>query len=262
MNIKFTINSLKKYRFLLEQLVSRDFKVKYKRSALGILWSLLYPIMMMAVLAIVFTNIFRVSNPEINFLVYLMIGLTYFNYFNEASNAALGSIIFNSTLIKKVYLPKYIFPLSKVVFVGINFLLSLIPLYLMILITGTGLNIYHLLLPFSFLFLFMFTLGMGYILATMAVFLRDTVYIYGILITIWTYFTPIMYDARILPQAFQGILRLNPMYHYISFARQIIQYHQFPIVGTWVGCIVSSVVVLLVGLVVFKRNQDKFVYYL
>ena len=120
--IQKIIYNFKKYKFLLQQLISRDFKVKYKRSALGILWSLLYPLLMMGVMAIVFSNFFKFSMPGVNYLVYLLSGLVIFNYFSEASNLAMSSVVSNFTLINKVYIPKYIFPLSKCLFVGINFL--------------------------------------------------------------------------------------------------------------------------------------------
>ena len=194
-NLKYTY---KKYGFLMKQLVSRDFKVKYKRSVLGIFWSLLYPVLTMAVMALVFTNMFKFSTPGVNYLAYLMSGLVIFNYFSEASNLAMSSVVANFSLINKVYIPKYIFPISKCLFVGINFLLTLIPLYAIILLTGTGINIYHLLLPYAFICLFLFTVGFGLILATVSVFLRDMFYIYGVVITLWTYMTPIMYDISII----------------------------------------------------------------
>ena len=202
------LKGLKKYKFLLEQLISRDFKVKYKRSVLGVFWSLLYPLLMMAVMAVVFSNVFKFSTPGVSYLSYLLIGLTYFNYFSEASNLAMSSVVANFSLINKVYMPKYIFPLSKCLFVGINFLLTLIPLYLVLIFTGTGINWYHLILPFSFICLFMFTLGMGLILSTVAVFFRDMFYVYGIIITIWTYLTPIMYDiSNISNTVLQSIMK-------------------------------------------------------
>lgn len=254
--------SIKKYKFLLYQLISRDFKVKYKRSVLGIFWSLLYPILMTLVMSVVFSNVFKFSTPGVSYLTYLMIGLTYFNYFNEASNLAMSSVVSNFSLINKVYMPKYIFPLSKCLFVGINFLLTLIPLYGVILMTGTGLNIEHLLLPYSFICLFMFTLGMGFILSTISVFLRDMFYIYGIITTIWTYLTPIMYDIKIITNpTLQFIMKLNPMYQIINFARSIILYGNVPTIGQFAGCAVSGVVTLLIGIIVFKKNQDKFIYY-
>lgn len=264
--MKKIVNNLKyvykKYAFLLEQLVSRDFKVKYKRSVLGVVWSLLYPILMMAVMAIVFSNVFRMSTPGVSYLAYLMIGLTYFNYFTEASNLAMSSVVANFSLINKVYIPKYIFPLSKCLFVGINFLLTLIPLYLVIIFTGTGLNWYHLLLPYSFICLFLFTVGMGFILSTVSVFLRDMFYIYGIITTIWTYLTPIMYDINTIGNStLQFIMKFNPMYQIINFARSIILYGNCPTVGQFAGCGVSAVVIFLIGCILFKKNQDKFIYY-
>ncbi|MDD2518484.1 MAG: ABC transporter permease [Bacilli bacterium] len=259
--IQKILYNFKKYKFLLQQLVSRDFKVKYKRSVLGILWSLLNPILMMAVLAIVFTNIFKFSMPGVNYLVYLISGLVLFNYFSEASNLAMSSIVGNFTLINKVYIPKYIFPLSKCLFVGINFLLTLIPLYIVIIVTGTDLNIYHFLLPYAYICLFMFTLGMGLILATISVFLRDMFYIYGIIVMMWTYLTPIMYDISMIPAQFQTIFKLNPLYQFINFARSIILYGQMPTLGQWAGCGVSAVVVLIFGIYIFRKKQDKFIYY-
>lgn len=257
-NIKY---SFQKYGFLMQQLVSRDFKVKYKRSVLGIVWSLLYPVLMMAVMAIVFSNFFKFSTPGVNYLVYLLTGLTFFNYFSEASNLAMSSVVANFSLINKVYIPKYIFPISKSLFVGINFLLTLIPLYLVIFLTGTGVNWYHLLLPYAFICLFLFTVGMGLILSTISVFLRDMFYIYGILITVWTYLTPIMYDINMLSPTIQMVLKFNPLYQFINFARTIILYGNCPTIGQFLGCGLSAIVVLIIGIYAFKKNQDKFIYY-
>ena len=257
-NLKYTY---KKYGFLLQQLVSRDFKVKYKRSVLGIVWSLLYPILMMAVMAVVFSNVFKFSTPGVSYLAYLLIGLTYFNYFSEASNLAMSSVVANFSLINKVYIPKYIFPLSKCLFVGINFLLTLIPLYVVIIATGTGLNWWHILLPFSFVCLFLFTVGMGFILSTISVFLRDMFYIYGIVLTIWTYLTPIMYDISIINPTLQFIMKFNPLYQFINFARSIILYGNCPTIGQFAGCAVSALVIFFLGIFIFKKKQDKFIYY-
>ncbi len=257
-NLKYTY---KKYNFLLQQLVSRDFKVKYKRSVLGIFWSLLYPVLTMTVMALVFTNMFKFSTPGVNYLVYLMTGLVIFNYFSEASNLAMSSVVANFSLINKVYIPKYIFPLSKCIFVGINFLLTLIPLYAIIFITGTGVNIYHLLLPYVFFCLFLFTIGFGLILATISVFLRDMFYIYGVIVTLWTYLTPIMYDISIIPASYQIIFKLNPLYWFIYFARDIILYNQVPGINVWIYCALFAIVFLLLGIFIFKKKQDKFIYY-
>ena len=266
MYIKNILDNFKKYSFLLKQLVARDFKVKYKRSVLGVLWSLLYPVLMMAVMAVVFSNVFKFSVPGVNYLVYLMTGLTFFNYYSEASNLAMSSVVGNFSLLNKIYIPKYIFPLSKCLFVGINFLLTLIPLYAVIILSGSGetkchITALHLLLPYSFLCLLIFTIGIGFILSTISVFLRDMFYIYGIVLQILTYMTPIMYDITMLDPRLQLVLKLNPLYHIITFARTIILYHQMPSTTSFIACTVSSLVSLLIGLVVFKKNQDKFIYY-
>ena len=261
MFIKNIIINFKKYSFLLQQLVSRDFKVKYKRSVLGVIWSLLYPLLTMAVMAIVFSNVFKMSTPGVSYLAYLLSGLVIFNYFSEASNLAMSSVVANFGLLNKIYIPKYIFPLSKCLFVGINFLLSLIPLYIVLFATGTGINIYHVFLPYAFLCLFMFTLGVGLALASISVFLRDMFYIYGIVIMLWTYLTPLMYDINLISSRLQPFLKLNPLYHYVNFVRQIILYNRIPTPFTWLVCLLSSLFVLIVGIIIFKKTQDKFIYY-
>lgn len=179
----------------------------------------------------------------------------------------MSSVVANFSLINKVYIPKYIFPLSKCLFVGINFLLTLIPLYAVILISGSGetkchLTVLHLVLPYSYLCLLIFTIGASLILSTVAVFLRDMFYIYGIVLTILTYMTPIMYDISIIDIRLQMFLKLNPLYHYISFARSIILYNQMPNLNSFLICGGSSILFLIVGMIVFKKNQDKFIYYM
>ncbi len=258
-NVKYVF---KRYSFLLNQLVSRDFKVKYKRSVLGVLWSLLYPVLTMAVMALVFTNVFKFSTPGVNYLAYLMSGLVIFNYFSEASNLAMSSVVANFSLINKVYMPKYIFPLSKCVFVGINFLLSQIPLYVILLATGTGINIYHVFLPYAYVCLFLFTLGFSMILSSLAVFLRDMFYIYGVVISLWTYLTPIMYDIAIIDNpTLLFFFKLNPLYWIIYFVRRIMLYNAIPEINAWIYCAVIAVGVLLAGIFVFRKTQDKFIYY-
>lgn len=264
--LKNIISNFKKFKFLLYQMISRDFKVKYKRSVLGVLWSLLYPLLMMGVMAIIFSQMFKFRMEGVNYLVYLMTGLVMFNYFSEASNTGMASIVENFPLMNKVYIPKYIFPLSKCLFVGINFLLSLIPLLLIILISGSGptkcyINIFYLVLPYGVICLFMFTLGISFILSTISVFLRDIFYIYGIVITIWQYFTPIFYDANMIPAKFQFFYQFNPLYQILTFFRTIIIYGQMPSIENWIMTGSFAVLFLVLGSIIFKKKQDKFIYY-
>ena len=251
------------------QLILRDFKIKYKRSVLGVVWSLLYPILMMAVMALVFSNMFRFQVEGTSYLVYLLTGIIMFQYFSEASNLAMTSVVFNFPLINKIYIPKYIFPLAKCLFVGINFVLSLIPWFLIIVLTQFGLgnypasiNLYYLILPLIFLCLLLFTVGMGFFLSCVSVFLRDVFYIYGIVLTIWQYFTPIFYSIEIIPAKLQFLFEFNPLYQYLTATRSIVLYGQCPSVLNLILCVAYALIAMLVGCIVFKKNQDKFIYYI
>lgn len=261
--VKNIFNNFRAYSFLMSQMIGRDFKVKYKRSVLGIVWSLLYPVLMMAVMAVVFSQVFRMNIEGIsNYLVYLLSGLIIFNYFSEATNSAMTSVVSNFQLMNKVYMPKYIFPLSKCLFSGINFLLSLIPLLLVVIITGAPITWLYVFLPYVFVCIFLFALGVGLFLATVSVFLRDVFYIYGIVVLIWQYFTPLFYDINMFDnQTIVAILRLNPLYHYLSFARTILIDGQMPSGLTFLTCGVSALVTVIIGGIIFKAKQDKFIYY-
>lgn len=261
--------NFKKYEFLMSQLILRDFKVKYKRSVLGVLWSILQPVLMMTVMAIVFSHMFKFKVEGTNYLVYLMTGLIMFSYFSEASSNAMTSVVFNFSLINKVYIPKYIFPISKCLFVGINFLFTLIPWFAIILLSFVGLgqypaslNWWYLLLPYIFLCLFMFTLGIGMIISCISVFLRDMFYIYSIIITIWNYLTPVFYSIEILPPSLQTLFKFNPLYMFINGAREIVLYGNAPSLLNIVAMGGVAVLTMIIGLFVFKKNQDKFIYYI
>lgn len=267
--IKNIYANFKKYKFLMYQLILRDFKVKYKRSVLGVLWSLLYPILMMTVMAIVFSQMFRFKVDGVNYLVYLMTGIVMWQYFSEASNSAMTSVVVNFPLISKVYIPKYIFPVAKCLFVGINFVLTIIPWLGVIILTQFGLgkfpasiNLYYLIIPYIFLCLIIFTIGMGLLLSCVSVFLRDVFYIYGIVLTIWNYFTPVFYSIEILPATLQNLFKFNPLYQYIDSVRSIVLYGTPPSIARLILLAVISLVTLLIGGIVFKKNQDKFIYYI
>lgn len=261
--------NFKKYRFLMNELIARDFKVKYKRSVLGIVWSLLYPILMMIVMAIVFSQMFKFKVEGQNYLVYLMTGIIIFNYFSEASTSGMTSVVANFGLINKVYIPKYIFPLAQCLFVGINFLLTLIPWIGLILASYLGLgeyvchiNVWYLLLPYVFFCLFLFTVGMSFLLSAVSVFLRDMFYIYGIVIMIWQYVTPIFYSIEIIPASLQTIFKLNPLYQFMASARSIVVNGQAPSITMLLSILAWGIGMLLIGSIVFKKNQDKFIYYI
>lgn len=264
--LKNIIANFKHYSFLMKQLIMRDFKVKYKRSVLGVVWSLLYPVLMMAVMALVFSQMFKFKVEGVNYLVYLMTGLVMWNYFSEASNLSMSSVVTNFPLMTKVYIPKYIFPIAKALFVAINFVLTLIPLLVIILITGSGdtkcvITFWYLLLPYIFACLILFTIGMGLLLSTISIFFRDMFYIYGIVLTLWNYLTPVFYDLTIIPEAYRGLFKLNPLYIFINSAREIILFHRSPGLTNLALCGIIALVMLLVGGIAFKKKQDQFIYY-
>ena len=264
--LRNTFSNIKRYSFLMKQLIIRDFKVKYKRSVLRVLWSILYPVLMMAVMALVFSHMFKFRMDGVNYLVYLMTGLVMFSYFSEASTNAMTSVVSNFALINKVYIPKYIFPISKVLFAGINFLLTLIPLFFLIIFTGSGdtrcvISFWYLLLPYVFFCLLLFTAGLGLIISTVSVFLRDMFYIYGIILTMWNYLTPIFWNITLIPESYQPFFKLNPLYIYINSARTIILYGKCPEVSALVAMFLIGFITLVIGSIVFKKKQDKFIYY-
>ena len=171
-----------KYKDLLFELVLRDIKIKYKKSILGVLWSVLNPLLMMIVLTIVFSEIFKSSIN--NFPLYLITGQVIFNFFSEATNMSMVSILGNGSLIKKVYIPKYIFPLSKTVFGLVNLIFSLIAVIIVFLFTKQSIGIATIFIPISLFYTFLFSFGIGLILASTAVFFRDMLHLYGVLLII------------------------------------------------------------------------------
>ena len=266
---KKIISNFSKYSFLMKQLIIRDFKVKYKRSFLGVLWSLLYPILMITVMAIVFSQLSRFRSEGMNYIVYLMTGIIMMNYFSEASNNAMTSVVMNFGLLNKVYIPKYIFPFSKCLFVGINFALTLIPWLIIIALSYVGLgefvchfNIYYLIIPYIFICFIVFTMGIGLLLSCVSVFLRDMFYIYGIILTIWNYLTPIFYSVSIIPDEILPFYVQNPLYIYITAVRNIVLLGERPSITMLGVCTLWAIGSLVFGSIVFKKNQDKFIYYI
>lgn len=248
-----------KYRFLIGELVSREIKIKYKRSVLGILWSVLNPLIMMVILNFVFSELFRLTIP--NFLVYYLTGFLLFGFMQEATGGALYSIIGNAGLITKVYIPKYVFPLVKTISALVNMGFAFIPFILVAAFTGVKASLALFSPPVLILAACMFVMGLALIFATLTVFFRDIIHFHGILMLIWMYATPIFYPEKILPQSFRWVLSANPIYLYIKSFRMIVLDGAFPSVARSLGCIGAGIISLFLGLVVFKWNQDRFVLY-
>lgn len=249
-----------RYGFLLEQLVKRNFSTKYRQSVLGVLWSFLNPLLTMAVQYIVFSTIFR---SEIShFPVYLLSGIILFNFFNECVTLGMDSIVLNGPLITKVAMPKMIYPLSRSLSSLINLVISFLPLLAVMLVSGTPLTSALLLLPVVIVLLFGFVFGMTLILCTMNVFFRDTRFLWSVVSLLWTYATPIFYPISIIPAAWQGLFRLNPMFRMIDLLRTIVIGGAFPDLPQLGACVLCAALPLLLGMWVFRRNEDKFVFHL
>ena len=254
------LTALQKYGFLIRQLVARDFKVKYKRSVLGVLWSFLHPLLVMSIQYVVFSTIFK--GDVSNFAVYLLIGVVSFNFFSESCGMALSAIVGNYNLITKVYVPKYIYPMTRVMSSVVNLTISLIPLVLMALATGVKLHKSVILSLYFFGCLIIFSLGLGLLLSTSMVFFRDTQFLWGVLSMIWMYATPIFYPETILPDNFKFILKINPLYYFLKNLRLCILNGISPEPFAYFQCLVIAIGMLLVGALVFKEAQDKFILYM
>ncbi len=248
-----------KYKPLIKELVGRDLKVKYRRSFLGYVWSLLNPLMMMAVLNYVFSSIFLPTVP--NFLLFLICGQTLWNFFNESTTMAMYSVIQNGALIKKVYIPKFIFPISRVFSSFVTMSFSLLAILVVMIITGAKAYWTILLVWVPLLFLLIFSCGLGLILSSLSVYFRDITHLYGVLTLAWMYATPVFYEVSVLPESVQTTIQMNPIYYYITFFRSLILYGEFP-VEMLLKCVIYSLVALAGGLLVFKKLQKNFILYI
>ena len=217
------------------------------------------PLLTMTVQYIVFSTIFRSGIS--NFPVYLLSGIILFNFFTDAVGQGLTSIVGNASLITKVYVPKYIYPVTRVVSSSINMLISVIPLLIVTLLTGAKITPAVLLLPFALACLLVFCIGMSLFLSTTEVFFRDTQYLWGIVSLVWMYATPLFYPENIIPTQFRFIQTLNPMYHYVRFVRTILINGCSPEPKAYLFCAASASLMCVFGAIVFKKNQDKFILY-
>lgn len=259
-NLQFaTKQELKRNWFILTSLISKDFKLKYRRSMLGIFWSVLNPLLMMCVLSAVFSFMFRFDID--NFPLYLILGSTLFTLMAESTTSAMNSIIEASSLIKKIRIEKIIFPCEKVLFQLVNYCLSLIAvaavmLYFQVIPTF---NIFF--LPLLLFYVLIFSTGIGLLLSALVVFFRDVGHLWGVVITAWTYATPLFYPVSILPDWMQSIMNFNPMYHYVTYLREIALWGQTPGIQENLICLGMGVTMLLLGVTVFKKLEKRFILY-
>lgn len=257
------VNSLKnlyKYKHLLSELVVRDIKVRYRKSILGLIWTLLNPLMMMVIMTIIFSYLFQ--NTVENYQVYFLSGYIAFVFFSDATNQALFSVLSNGSLIRKVYMPKYLFPVAKVLSSLVNYGFSFVALIIVMLITKAPIYsvIWYSIIPIFYLLLF--ATGFSLFLSAVNVFFRDIAHLYSVFIVAWTYCTPVFYPETIIPTEYSFIIKYNPMYYYVTYFREIILYGRIPGLELNIICFSISIITFLIGLFVFYKSHNKFILYL
>ena len=255
------LNGFYCYRHLLVQLVEKDIKLKYRRSILGYLWSVLNPLLTMIIMVAVFSNLMR-GGIE-NFPVYLIIGQTMFSFMTEATNMALGSITDNAPLLKKTYVPKYIFTMARVTSSLVNMIFSLGAMLIVFIVCGVNWNLKMFFIPVIFLQIYLFCLGLGLFLAQANVFFRDVRHLYGAFITAWMYLTPIFYPLEMLPELLAKAIRMfNPMYNYITQFREIVLSAAMPSGAMILTGFATAFFWMIVGTWCFLKTQNKFILYI
>ena len=257
------INTYKHYEPLLKQLIIKDIKLKYRRSFLGYIWSIMSPLLIMVVMVIVFSNMFRFD--IVNYPVYFIIGQTIYNFFSESTNHAMWSIVGNAALLKKTYVPKYIFTLSKISSSFVNTLFALGAMLIVFIVCNIKFNWFMLFIPVILLQVYVLCVGVGLILAQATVFFRDIQYIYGVFLMVWMYLTPIFYPLSMLesnPELLFLIKNFNPLYLYIEQFRTIVLQGVFPPVELIANGVAWSLLSLVLGTVIFLKTQDKFILYI
>ena len=265
----FAKNEFEKDAFILRQLVTKDFKIKYRRSVLGVAWSVLNPLLMMIVMAIVFSTIFAQGRngsitPEM-YPLYLIVGNITFSVMSESTNQALTSIIGAAPLLKKVKVHRWVFPVQKVLFSLVNFAFSLVAVALVMIWFHVVPTWHLILLPVALLLLMGFCMGVGLLLSALTVFFRDVIHLWSVVITAWTYITPIFWTTDFIaqmPHLVRIIVYANPMFNYIQFMRDIFLFQMTPTLFTVGMCVAWAVIALAIGYFVFHKNEHKFILYI
>lgn len=250
-----------KYKDLIKQLVMKDIKLKYRRSFLGYVWSILNPLLIMVVMTVVFSSMFK--NSIENYPVYLFTGQVLFNFMSQSTHQAIHSVTGNGILLRKTYIPKYLFTFSKITSGLVDFIFSLGALVIVMLVTRATFYPTMLLMPVVALQLYVFCIGLGLFLAQANVFFRDIQYIYNAVTTAWTYLTPIFYPISELSENLaKGITAFNPMYFYIVQFRDIIYYGKIPESNVFLKGSLAAGIMLILGVLTFWHKQDEFVLYI
>jgi ABC-type polysaccharide/polyol phosphate export permease len=252
------LKALWAYRDLIRQLVARDIKVRYKRSALGVAWTMLNPLMMMVVLTLVFSHLFRFDLP--NYPVYLLSGTLLWNFFAQTTTLATQQLVWGGALLNRIYVPRTVFAVSALGTGLVNLTLALIPLGLIMLATGAPFHPALVFLPAAVLLAAAFTLGVSLLLSSAAAVFPDIIEMYQVILTAWYFLTPVFYPAKILPPEYGFWLTLNPMHHLVSAFRGPVYAGEFLSAGGFLVTAGLALGALGLGWLIFTARADKIVY--
>ncbi len=250
------IKELYMYRQFLKTSVKKEFRGKYKKSVLGILWSFINPLLQLLVYALVFPFILRVQ--EENYIMFIFTALIPWNFFSTTLSQSTSVIISNGGIIKKVYFPREILPISIVLSGAINFLISCIIILVALLISGIGISPYILFLPLILFVQCLVTLAICFVLSAFTVYIRDLEYFINVLLQLWMYITPVLYTIDLIPEKFAKLFYLNPMVQIINAYRNIFYYQTMPDLKALAIWFVIGIVGIIVGYNIFKRFEKRF----
>lgn len=248
------IEEIRQYWFVIRELTGREIKRKYARSYLGIVWSVLSPLMYMLVMTLVFSTMFK-RNIQ-NFPLYYLTGYLLWNMYGQVSNSVMTVLVDNRNLLLRVKVPKNVFVLSRCYTAFVNFLYSLIAFFPILFLSGVKPSITMLLFPIDVILCLMFGLGIGYILAVLYVFFADIKYLYSVILTILMYLSALFYPVSQVPEAMQMVINNNPVYCYMLFVRECMVYGNFPTEELWVKVIIWAVAAYLLGYLIFKKYEN------
>jgi ABC-type polysaccharide/polyol phosphate export permease len=252
------LRGLIKYRDLIYQLVRRDIVSRYKRSALGIAWTMLHPLGMMVVLTVVFSQLF---DSVRGYPVYVLSGLVAWTFFSQTTSAAMIQMVWGSSLLQRIYLPRTAFVVSAIGTGLVNLTLALVPLFLMVVLVGLPLTWALAFLPVSIALLTAFCLGVGLLFSAWAIYFPDVAEMYQVILIAWLYMTPIIYPAEVIPESYRyWFFHLNPMYYLVEVFRQPVYGGRLPSADVLVGSVLIASLTLALGWIVFSSRADEFTY--
>lgn len=249
-------SELYKYREFLKTSIKKEFRGKYKKSFLGVIWSFLNPLFQLLIYAFVFP--FILKNDVDNYIVFLIVALMPWTFFNSTVVSSAASIVTNGGIIKKVYFPRVILPISTTTSNLINFLITGIIVVGALFISGIGLSFAVIMLPLIIVIQYILQLGLAFIFSSITVYVRDVEYIINIFMMLMFYLCPIVYSADMIPNKYLPLFKLNPMFHIIGYYREILYYQKLPNISGVMLLLFFCLIVLFAGYFVFIKLEKRF----